>query len=133
VLAPETPPDERSFLAYAIVRKDDTNYSYVTPWKKLPTGVLFNLSNSIAVMTNYSLPYPIASGALTTLPVISFVSDGALEDYLHPEGKKPILPLQVGVRMTTTELPAYQGSYITNQIVVERLSGKVKVQRTEAK
>jgi prepilin-type N-terminal cleavage/methylation domain-containing protein len=123
---------DRGFLAYAIIRKDGTdgvtNFTYITPWKKLPTGVLFNLSNSVATMTNASLPYDKATSALTNLPAIGFVSDGALDEDMHPEGSRPILPLQVGTR-SGTDAPAYQGAYTTNQILVERLSGKVKVER----
>ena len=130
VLAPtnSVPLDERSYAAYAVIRQEDasgTNYRYVTPWKKLPTGVLFTASN--ALLTNCSLPYPRETNALTSLPVISFVSDGSLDEYLHPQ--MPVLPLQVGTRLTATEQPAYQGQPITNQITVQRLSGKVKVVR----
>jgi len=130
VLAPTN--TDRGFVAYAIIKKDGsdgaTNYTYTTPWKKLPTGVLFNLSNSIARMTNASLPYPLATNSATNLPVISFVSDGALDEDLHSGGTKPVLPFHVGTR-SGTDAPAYQGGYITNEIFVEPRSGKVKVQR----
>jgi prepilin-type N-terminal cleavage/methylation domain-containing protein len=129
VLAPESPLDERSFAAYAIIRKDDTSFHYITPWKKLPTGVLFNptANTNESPLTNASLPYPGDTNTLTTLRVISFVSDGSLDEDTHPT--KPYLPLQVGTRASATAQPDYQGTYITNEIFVELRSGKVKVQR----
>ncbi|MFZ4773979.1 MAG: type II secretion system protein [Terrimicrobiaceae bacterium] len=122
--------DERSFAAYAILRKEETNFRYVTPWKKLPTGVLFRpdaaaSANQLPTVTN--MPYPREDGTSQPMRVISFVSDGALDEDLHLQ--KSILPLQAGTRMTATDQPSYQGQYITNQILVERLSGKVKVER----
>lgn len=130
-LAPDSGTlDERSYAAYAVIRQEDasgTNYRYVTPWKKLPSGVLFNPTVSSAVLTNCPLPYPTETGGQLSMRVISFVSDGSLDEDLHPQ--KPVLPLQVGTRLTAAEQPAYQGQYITNQITVERLSGKVKVVR----
>lgn len=130
VLAPTN--TERGYVAYAIIRRDGTdgitNHTYITPWKKLPTGVLFNLAITNAAMPIASLPYDKATSAQTNLPAIGFVSDGALDEEMHPEGARPILPLQVGTR-TGTDAPAYQGAYTTNQILVERLSGKVKVER----
>ena len=120
--------DERSYIAYAVIRQEDAaNYRYVTPWKKLPTGVLFTASN--ALLTNCLLPYPRETNAQVSLPVISFVSDGSLAEELHPQFPA-VLPLQVGTRLTATEQPAYQGQYyITNQITVQRMSGKVRVVR----
>ena len=131
-LAPDSAPlDERSYAAYAVIRQEDasgTNYRYITPWKKLPTGVLFNPANPVTVLASTAnLPYPNENGSPQTMRVISFVSDGSLDEDLHPQ--KPVLPLQVGTRLTAAEQPAYQGQYITNQITVERLSGKVKVMR----
>lgn len=131
-LAPTTSPfDTRSFSAYAVLRKEDasgTNFAYVVPWQKLPTGVLFNLdAASSNQLPSTVLPYPTAKSPTNSLRVISFVSDGSLEEDMHPQ--KPILPLQVGTRLTATEAPSYQGNYQTNQILVERLSGKVKVER----
>ena len=127
-LAPDTAPlDDRSFTSYAILRKEDasgTNFAYVTPWKKLPTGVLFG-TNSLP--TN-SLPYPGPTGSMTAMRVISFVSDGALEEDTHIQ--KPVLPLQAGTRIAASDGPTYRWQDVTNQIVVERLSGKVKVERT---
>lgn len=132
VLAPTIPLDERSYTAYAVIRQEDstgTNYRYVTPWKKLPVGVLFNPTQANTVLATASLPYPRDSDSKVPLRVISFVSDGSLDEELHPEGGKPVLPMQVGTRSSATDQPSYQGAYITNQITVERLSGKVKVLR----
>jgi len=131
-LAPESPLDGLSFAAYAILRKEDasgTNYAYVSPWKKLPVGVLFrpDAADSVHQLTNSSLPYPTATGATSMLRVISFVSDGSLEEDLHPS--KPRLPLQAGTRAAASDPPLYRGAYLTNEIVVERMSGKVNVQR----
>jgi len=129
-LAPEAGTlDERSFAAYAILRKEETNFRYVTPWKKLPTGVLFrpDAVSSTNQLPTTPLPYPGDNGSTKSLHVISFVSDGALDEDLHSQ--KSILPLQAGTRMTAADQPSYQGQYITNQILVERLSGKVKVER----
>lgn len=137
-LAPDSGTlDERSYAAYAVIRQEDasgTNFRYVTPWKKLPTGVLFNpaatpTANRLpTTITNNltNMPYN-GSNCLVPMSFISFVSDGSLDEDLHPQ--KPVLPLQVGTRLTPTDQPAYQGQYITNQITVERLSGKVKVVR----
>ncbi len=90
VLAPDTGTlDERSFAAYAVVRKNDaTNYSYVTPWKKLPSGVLFK-PDAAAIQNQLPtnlLPYPRENGSFRHIRVISFVSYGALADDsdLHP-------------------------------------------------
>ena len=132
VLAPDSGTlDGRSYTSYAVIRQEDasgTNYRYVTPWKKLPTGVLFNPTNSLTPLASVTnLPYPNENGSAQTMRVISFVSDGSLDEDLHPQ--MPVLPLQVGTRLTATELPAYQGQSITNQITVQRLSGKVKVVR----
>ena len=100
----------------------------MTPWKKLPTGVLFNPTNSLTPLASVTnLPYPNENGSAQTMRVISVVSDGSLDEDLHPQ--IPVLPFQIGTRLTATELPAYQGQYITNQITVQRLSGKVKVVR----
>lgn len=132
-LAPDSGTlDERGFAAYAVLRKEDssgTNYAYVTPWKKLPGGVLFkpDVAASASQLPTSLLPYPTAGGATNVLRVISFVSDGSLDEDKH--STKPVLPLQVGTRISTSAPPAYQGQYITNQILVERLSGKVKVVR----
>lgn len=133
-LAPDTGTlDERSFAAYAILRREDasgTNFVYTLPWKKLPTGVLFRpgvaaSASQLPPMTN--LPYPREGGASQPMLIISFVSDGSLDEEKH--AAKPVLPLQVGSRVSATAQPEYQGAYITNQITVERLSGKVKVVR----
>lgn len=127
VLAPTN--SEKGFLAYAILRREDGTNSYVVPWKKLPTGVLFRPDVAPNPLPSDNFPYPGDGGASAEMRVISFVSDGALDDGIHlPENKKPVLPLQVGTRTGTGE-PTYQGDYITNQIVVERMSGKVKVER----
>lgn len=125
VLAPTN--TERGYLAYAILRREEgTNTTYVTPWKKLPTGVLFRPDIAMNPLPIVNFPYPGDGGAETGMQVISFFSDGALDEDLH--AVKPQLPFQVGTR-TGTEAPSYQGDYITNQIVVERMSGKVKVER----
>lgn len=133
VLAPEIGSlDERSFAAYAILRKEDSSgnsFVYVTPWKKLPSGILFR--PEVAAPTNQlptgSFPYPTATGTTNSLRVISFAPDGSLEEDLH--SYKPVLPIQAGTRLAPTSAPEFQGTYITNHILVERLSGKVKVER----
>ena len=124
VLAPTN--TDRGYLAYAIIRKDETTNTYVTPWKKLPTGVLFYPD---AAPTANRLPTTNFSYSGSNLPMsfISFVSDGALDEDSHSQ--KPILPLQVGTRLVATAQPDWQGQYITNEIFVELRSGKVKVQR----
>jgi Tfp pilus assembly protein FimT len=131
VLAPDTGTlDDKSFAAYAIIRKEDssgTNFHYITPWKRLPTGVLFNPKANPNELTNALLPYPSDTNTLTTLRMITFVSDGSLDEDTYTN--KPYLPLQVGTRQTATAQPAWQGDYITNEIFVELRSGKVKVQR----
>jgi type II secretory pathway pseudopilin PulG len=124
VLAPTN--TDRGYLTYAIIRKEEGTNTYVTPWKKLPTGVLFRPDVATNPLPTGIFPYPGDGGAAAEMRVISFVSDGALDDDLHTA--KPQLPLQVGTR-TGTDAPSYQGDYITNQIVVERMSGKVKVER----
>jgi len=126
-LAPESPPDSRSFAAYAILRRDDTNFTYVQPWKKLPSGVLFRPDATTNQLPVAGLPDPQNGGSPRDMRVISFVSDGSLDEGLHPS--KPRLPLQSGGRASASEPPIYRGDYLTNEIVVERMSGKVKVER----
>lgn len=126
-LAPESPADGRSFLAYAILRRDDTNLTYAQPWKKLPTGVLFRPDATTNPLPVVELPDHQSGGALREMRVISFVSDGSLEEDLHPS--KPRLPLQAGSRAAASDPPLYRGAYLTNEIVVERMSGKVNVER----
>lgn len=128
VLAPESPLDERSFTAYAVVRKEDgANFRYVAPWKKLPTGVLFRPDAATNNLPTADIPYPRETDSAMRLRAISFVSDGSLDEDLH--AKKPSLPLQAGTRTSATAGPEYQGDYTTNEIFVERMSGKVKVVR----
>ncbi len=126
-LAPESPPDSRSFAAYAILRRDETNFTYVQPWKKLPTGVLFRPDATTNQLPVAGLPDPQNAGTSSDMRVISFVSDGSLDEDLHPS--KARLPLQAGARASASEPPIYRGDYLTNEIVVERMSGKVKVER----
>ena len=135
VLAPESPLDDRSFTSYAVVRKEDftgTNFRYITPWKKLPAGILFSPTANIyeTPLTNASLPYPGANSPTNSVRVINFVSDGSLDEDTYSNTNKPYLPLQVGTRASATAQPIYQGAYITNEIFVEPRSGKVKVQRS---
>lgn len=126
-LAPESPADARSFVAYAILRREGTNFSYVRPWKKLPTGVLFHPEATTNSLPEVELPDSQNGDALRSMRVISFVSDGSLEEDLHP--LKPRLPLQAGSLDSASGSPTYHGNYLTNEIVVERMSGKVKVAR----
>ena len=124
--------DERGFSAYAILRREDasgTNFTYVNPWKKLPAGVLFrpDAADTRNQLPPMDLPYPTDGGTPRSMRVISFVSDGSLEEETHPH--PPVLPLQIGTRAGETAPPVYQGDYLTNQVFVERLSGKVKVER----
>ena len=130
VLAPDTGAlDERSFTAYAIIRKENTGYHYITPWKRLPAGVLFNPTNTTNTqLTNTPLPYPSETNSATpSLRVISFVSDGSLDEDLQTQ--KPYLPLQVGTLDSATYQPSFQSTSIPDSIFVELRSGKVKVQR----
>ena len=131
-LAPDSGTlDERSYVSYAVIRQEDTsgpNCRYVTPWKKLPAGVLFSptdTANQQLLATN--LPYPTETNTTNSLRVISFVSDGSLEEDIY--ANKPYLPLRAGTRASATSQPDWQGGYITNEIFVELRSGKVKVVR----
>jgi prepilin-type N-terminal cleavage/methylation domain-containing protein len=124
--------DERSFVAYAILRKEDasgTNFVYVNPWKKLPSGVLFrpDAAEVTSQLPVSQLPYPREFDPARALRVISFLPDGSLDEEMH--SKKPVLPLQAGTRASPGAPAEYQGQYITNHVLVERLSGKVKVER----
>lgn len=127
VLGPESPLDGRSFSMYAILQREGTNYAYVQPWKKLPTGMLFHPAAVSNPPPKVTLPYPHDGGAPTDLRVISFMSDGSLDEDIH--STKPRLALQAGSRVSPSDPPAYRGSYLTNEVVVERMSGKVKVER----
>lgn len=126
-LAPESPLDARSFSMYAVLKREGTNYAYVQPWKKLPTGMLFHPAAAPDALPQMTLPYPTDGGTPATLRVISFMSDGSLDEDFHPT--KPRLPVHAGSRVSPADPPEYRGAYLTNEIVVERMSGKVKVER----
>jgi prepilin-type N-terminal cleavage/methylation domain-containing protein len=129
VLAPTDNLDERSFSAYAVMRKEasGTNFTLVSPWKKLRAGVLFCRANWSPILATNLLPYPMETDSAKDMLVISFVSDGSLDDDRH--ATKAVLPLQIGTRLSTAGPPDYQGNYVTNEINVDRMSGKVRVVR----
>lgn len=133
VLAPTNSSDERAFTSYAILQADSingTNYTYVTRWQKLPSGVLFSPSATATgnLFTNStSLPYPSGTNSRVNLPSIKFGPSGGLDEDTHPTVAR--IALQNGVRSTTNAAPEFQGSYVTNEIVVQRLSGKVSIER----
>jgi prepilin-type N-terminal cleavage/methylation domain-containing protein len=135
VLAPTNPLDERSFRSYSIIQATSprsTNFTYISRWEKLPQAVLFKLdqdpsnSNRLATM---NFPYPADGGAPISLPCIAFQGDGALLEDLHTVGNLPRIALQTGVRMNPGDAPTYQGSYLTNEVGVRRVTGKVFVER----
>jgi prepilin-type N-terminal cleavage/methylation domain-containing protein len=144
VLAPTSSPlDDKAYRAYAILQADainSTNYKYIRRWQKLPQGVLFEPDKTTNLYPN-SFPYP--SDAATNKPSmqgIFFVPDGSIDDDKHSDpAKKPRIALRTGVRMTTDSSPEWQGTYtnesgyLTNDIVVQRLTGKVLVERLQAK
>lgn len=138
VLAPTNPRDERSYIAYAIMQGDSinstdpTNYTYITRWQRLPQGVLFtNSVNSGDIFTNtISLRYP-DNGSTTSqsLPAIKFAPGGGLDEDEHSGAAR--VALQAGVRMSATAEPEWVGATSeTNEVVVQRLSGKVSVERS---
>ncbi len=137
VLAPTSPRDERSYVAYAIMQGDSinatdpTNYTYITRWQKLPQGVLFtNSENSGDIFANaISLPYPTNGTTSANLPAIKFAPGGGLDEDKHSVAAR--VALQAGVRMSATAEPEWVGATSeTNAVVVQRLSGKVSVERS---
>lgn len=130
VLAPTNLLDERSYTAYAIMQADSmygTNYTYIMRWQKLPTGVLFDPASS--TMTNASLPYPSVGQGTTNLPCIKFAPEGGLDEEMHPTAAK--VALSGGVLKSNWEPQWIVGASVeTNEVVVQRLSGKVTVTRT---
>lgn len=134
VLAPTNTLDDRSYRSYAILQADSINggnYTYIRRWEKLPQGVFFQPANSPDLFS-VSIPYPTNNGTATTMSVIKFIPEGSLDEDAHPVSSKPTLALQKGVRMTSTSPVEFQGDYQTNQVVVQRLTGKVRVERLEA-
>ena len=138
VLAPISPLDERSYTAYAIIQGDSinsisgTNYTnYITRWQKLPSGVLFTNSADNIFSTTISLPYPTKTNTnnLTALPAIKFAPGGGLDDDTHATAAR--ITLRSGVRVNTNSAPEWVGASVeTNEVVVQRLSGKVTVERS---
>lgn len=131
VLGPTNPLDERSYTAYAIIQADSINgttfTNYITRWQKLPSGVLFNPGSS--TMTNASLPYPSVGKGTATLPCIKFAPEGGLDEDMHTTAAR--IRLQNGVRINTNSAPDWvAASSETNEVVVQRLSGKVTVERS---
>ena len=130
VIAPESPLDEKSYVAYSILQRDSlvgTNYTYVRRWEKLPQSVLFKLDRMTGA-TNY-FPYPTDAGKGEQMYCICFQADGGLDEDTHPVGTSPRLALQTGVRISPTEAPSWQGTYTTNEVTVRRMTGKVDVER----
>jgi prepilin-type N-terminal cleavage/methylation domain-containing protein len=133
VIAPESPLDEKSYVAYSILQRDSlvgTNYTYVRRWEKLPQSVLFKLdqmtgNNKLATI---NFPYPTDAGPGRQMYCICFQADGGLDEDTHPVGT-PRLALQTGVRISPTEAPSWQGTYTTNEVTVRRMTGKVDVER----
>lgn len=134
VLAPTNSLDERSFRSYSIIQATSprsTNFTYVSRWEKLPQAVLFKLdqvpmSNRLPTM---NFPYPTDAGASNSMAYIAFQGDGALLEDLHTVGNLPRIALQTGVRINPGDAPTYQGSYLTNEVGVRRVTGKVFVER----
>ncbi len=134
VLAPISPLDERSYTSYAIMQADSingTNYTYITRWQKLPSGVLFTESPNPGGIftTTTNLPYPATNGTAKTLPAIKFAPGGGLDEDAHATAAR--ITLRNGVRMNTNSAPEWVGASVeTNEVVVQRLSGKVTVERS---
>lgn len=134
VLAPISPLDERSHTAYAIIQGDSingTNFTYITRWQKLPSGVLFTNSADNIFSTTISLPYPTKTNTnnLTALPAIKFAPGGGLDEDTHATAAR--ITLRSGVRSSATNDPDWVGASVeTNEVVVQRLSGKVTVERS---
>ena len=141
VLAHTDSSDDKAYRAYAILQADainSTNYKYIRSWQKLPQGVLFEPDKTTNLYPN-SFHYP--NDAATNMPImlgIFFVPDGSIDDD-KPSSGKPRIALRTGLRMTTNSSPEWQGAYNTgtdeyktNDIVVQRLTGKVLVERLQA-
>jgi prepilin-type N-terminal cleavage/methylation domain-containing protein len=134
VIAPVSPLDEKSYVAYSILQRDSlvgTNYTYVRRWEKLPQSVLFKpdqMTGNNQLATN-NFPYPTDAGTGRQMYCICFQADGGLDEDTHPVGTSPRLALQTGVRISPTEAPSYQGTYTTNEVTVRRMTGKVDVER----
>jgi hypothetical protein len=135
VIAPLSPLDEKSYVAYSILQRDSlvgTNYTYVRRWEKLPQSVLFikpdQMTENNQLATN-NFPYPTDGGTGRQMYCICFQADGGLDEDTHPVGTSALLALQTGVRISPTEAPSYQGTYTTNEVTVRRMTGKVDVER----
>lgn len=135
VLGPTDPLDERSYTAYAIVQADSINginYTYITRWQKLPNGVLFTNNSATTggiFSTTTNLPYPANGSGSVPLPFIKFAPEGGLDEDRHPAAVR--IALQKGVRMSTNSPPEWVGAIAeTNEVVVQRLSGKVSTERS---
>ncbi len=133
VLAPTNSLDERSYTSYAILQADSmygTNYTYITRWQKLPGGVLFTNSTIAGGIVTNNLPYPTATNTnpLTPLPCVKFAPEGGLDE-VHQAAAR--IALRGGVRISATNPPDWVGaSTETNEVVVQRLSGKVGIERS---
>ncbi len=132
VLAPTDPLDERSYTSYAIMQADSisgTNFTYVTRWQKLPQGVFFSagLGNTIFTNTN-NFAYPVVGKGPANLPYMQFSPEGGLDEDKHSAAAR--IALQTGAKMTTNSQPDFFGkAYVTNEVLVQRLTGKVTVER----
>jgi prepilin-type N-terminal cleavage/methylation domain-containing protein len=138
VLAPTSALDEKSYIAYSILQSDSligTNYTYLRRWEKLPQSVLFNPQQMTGnnQLPTKSLPYPTDASNAQQMFCICFQSDGGLDEDTHAIGTSPRLPLQTGVRISPTDPPSFQGNYTTNEITVQRVTGKVGVERLAIK
>lgn len=132
VLAPTNPLDERSFISYAVMQADSingTNFTYITRWQKLPQGVLFSAGSGNTILTNVAtFAYPAVGKGPANLPFVQFSPEGGLDDSKHSTAVR--IALQSGVRIATNSAPDFLGKdYATNEIVVQRLTGKVTVER----
>ena len=134
VLAPTNSLDERSFRAYSIIQQSPTNtsaYTYLSRWEKLPNAVLFTPDqvSSTNRMKLGNFPYPRDGGSSNELLSICFQGDGGLSEEKHPVGEVPRVALRTGVRVNPADAPTYQGDYLTNEVGVRRITGKVFVER----
>ena len=134
VLAPTDSLDERSYRSYSILQRNPTNSSnfiYLSRWEKLPNSVLFRPDRVPATnqLKTTNFPYPTDGPATTPMLFICFQGEGGLHEDFHPIGEIPKLALQSGVRVSPTDPPDFQGEYLTNEVGVRRITGKIFVER----
>jgi len=136
VMGPIDPPfDDRSFRSYAIVARrtfHGEEFRYVAPWRQLPPGILFDSPDETGEPSQQAgiitLPYPTENSPTRDLPAVAFLSDGSIDDYLHSPPLSPRITLRTGAPANDFS-PAYQGLDRSNQLKVQRLSGRVEVDR----